>query len=156
LIIDYIENGTLRDYLRAYKHISRSQLHCWILAMAEGLEMLHIHNILHCDFTPANMLLNSSLGLKIADFGCSTINGTTSSGAAGVRFRPCQDWRKLPAKDDDLFALGSSIYEVLTGKPPFEDISSDQVHRLHELRQFADLTGLNMADIIRDCWLRKA
>ena len=48
------------------------------------------------------------------------------------------------------------MYEVFTGKIPFEDISSDQVRSLHDLRQFADLTGLDMADIIRDCWLAKA
>ena len=88
LTMKYMENGTLRDYLRAQTQIDRSQRHCWILAMAEGLEMLHAHRIIHCDFTPANMLLNRSLGLKIIDFGCSSMDGSMSTGAAGVRFRP--------------------------------------------------------------------
>lgn len=156
LTMEYMEKGTLRDHLRAHTQTDRFRRHWWILAMAEGLEMLHTNGIIHCDFTPGNMLLDRSLGLKIADFGCSSIDGSVSTGAAGVRFRPCQDWRASANMDDDLFALGSSMYEILTGKSPFADVSSDQVRRLHELRQFADLTGLDMADIIRDCWLTKA
>lgn len=156
LTMEYMENGTLRDYLRAHPDVGRSQRLAWIFAMTEGLKLLHAHHIIHCDLTPTNMLLDHSLELKIADFGCSSLDDSPSTGAAGVRFRPCWDWRKPATQDDDLFALGSCMYEVLTGRSPFGDIASDQVRNLHVLCQFADLTGMEMADVIRDCWLAKA
>jgi serine/threonine protein kinase len=163
LTMEYMENGTLRDYLQAHPQqqqgvISQSQRWRWILALAEGVTMLHAHGILHCDLTPNNMLLSRTLELKIADFGCSSIDDSVSSGVAGARFNTCRDWRKPPSRDDDLFALGSSMYEILTGTSPLGDIASDQVRELHGLRQFADLTGLDstMADVIRDCWLVRA
>lgn len=158
LTMEYMPNGTLRDYLRQNPtKIDRSQRLEWILAMTEGLKMLHAQNIIHCDFSPSNLLLNENLELKVADFGCCSIDGSVATGVAGVRFRTCHaDWRRPASRDEDLFALGSCIYEVLTGKSPLGDIESDQVQDLHRLCQFADLTGMDMADIIRDCWLAKA
>ncbi len=58
--------------------------------------------------------------------------------------------------DDDLFALGSSIYEVLTGKPPYMDLGTQEIQTLYSLQQFPDLVGLDMRDVIRDCWLLQA
>ncbi|KXS95430.1 hypothetical protein AC579_10235 [Pseudocercospora musae] len=160
LTMDYAENGTLRDYLQKQSHLdqnTRSRRCSWILAMAEGLAMLHTQDIIHCDFTPNNMLLDHRLELKITDFGCSSIDGSPSTGTAGTRFDPgTSHWSTPATKEDDLFALGSSIYEVLTSKRPYEDIPSDQVRFLHRQRQFEDLTGLEMSEIILDCWLLRA
>ena len=44
---------------------------------------------------------------------------------------------------------------TLTGECPFGNAPSDQVCCIHKLYQFADLTGLDMADVIRDCWLAR-
>jgi serine/threonine protein kinase len=156
LTMEYMENGTLRDYLRAHSQVDRWQRRRWILAMTDGLTMLHANEIIHCDFTPNNMLLDCDLELKIADFGCSSIDNSTATGVAGIRFCPCLDWKSPASTDEDLFALGSSMYEVLTGERPLEDVPSDQVSQLHRLYQFADLTGLELSDVIRDCWLGRA
>ncbi|KXT02273.1 hypothetical protein AC578_5068 [Pseudocercospora eumusae] len=130
LIMEYAENGTLRDYLQKPAHLdqnNKSRRWSWILAMAEGLAMLHTQNIIHCDFTPHNMLLDHRLELKIADFGCSSIDGSPSTGSAGTRFDPCNShWSAPVTKEDDLFALGSCMFEVLTSKRPYDDIPSDQ------------------------------
>lgn len=158
LTIEYMPHGTLRDYLQSNgQDITINQRFSWIKAMAEGLDLLHSISIIHCDLTPHNLFLDSELELKIADFGCCSIDQSTSSGVADARFyRPQASW-KLPASfDDDLFALGSCIYEVLTGSPPFENICSPQVRALYRLSQFPDLAGLYFSDIIRDCWLQRA
>ncbi|KAM3419005.1 hypothetical protein BST61_g4961 [Cercospora zeina] len=160
ITMEYAENGTLRDYLQKQAHVGqtdKSLRYSWILAMTEGLAMLHTQGIIHCDFTPNNMLLDHRLELKITDFGCSSIDGSQSTGTAGARFDPGNSHWSTPAtEEDDLFALGSSIYEVLTSKRPYEDIPSDQVRFLHRQRQFEDLTGLEMSEIILDCWLLRA
>ncbi|KAI7161786.1 hypothetical protein KC349_g2492 [Hortaea werneckii] len=160
LTIEYAANGTLRDYLQKQAHVGQTdklQRYSWILAMAEGLAMLHTQGIIHCDFTPNNMLLDHRMELKITDFGCSSIDGSWSPGTAGARFDPCNGhWSTPVTNQDDLFALGSSIFEILTSQRPYDDISSDQIRLLHRQRQFEDLTGLDMADIILDCWLLRA
>ena len=58
--------------------------------------------------------------------------------------------------DDDLFALSSSIFEVLIGKPPYVDRGTCLTRNLYGLQQFPDLVGLDMRDVIRDCWLFRA
>lgn len=158
LTMEYMANGTLREYLRSNaQQITQRQRHMWIRAMGEGLALLHALAIVHCDLTPHNMLLDDKLELKIADFGCSSIDGSNSMAGTNPRFYPPRLSYKTPvSKDDDLFALGSCIYEILTGMPPFEDITSAQARVLTRVHQFPDLIGLGFKDIIRDCWLGRA
>ncbi|KAK5684307.1 hypothetical protein LTS10_004174 [Elasticomyces elasticus] len=161
LILQYMSNGTLREYLKDHGgDITRSQRLRWVSSAAEGLDMLHSLEIIHCDFSPKNFLLDAALDLKVADFGCSAYVGRQTSGCGSCRFYPPKDWKRrpmpLPTLDDDLFALGSSIYHIMTGHRPFDDIPSDHVPRLVGLRQLPDLCGVDMGDIIRDCWLLKA
>ncbi|EME88681.1 uncharacterized protein MYCFIDRAFT_170267 [Pseudocercospora fijiensis CIRAD86] len=146
LTMEYAKMGTLRNYLQAHaEQIDQSRRYSWILAMAEGLAMLHAQSIIHCDFTPNNMLLDDRLELKITDFGCCSIDGSRPTGAASIRFDPCNgDWRTLATQVEDLFALGSSIFEVLTGKRPLEDIPSEsqiRFRRSHWTRDGAFSSG---------------
>lgn len=155
LTMEYMANGTLRDYLRSNAEgITRRQRYLWVRAMAEGLDLLHALDIVHCDLTPHNMLLDDKLELKIADFGCSSIDGSNSMAGTNPRFYPPRLCYKTPvSKSDDLFALGSCIYEILTGSAPFDDIPSAQACTLTRVHQFPDLVGLEFKDSIRDCWL---
>ena len=58
--------------------------------------------------------------------------------------------------DHDLLALGSSIYEVSTGKPPCVDLATHGILTLYNLQRFPDLLGIDMRAVIRDCWLLPA
>ena len=158
ITMEYMVNGTLRAYIEAHNdRISQNQRHQWIRALAEGMEMLHNATIVHCDFSPRNMLLDETLELKVADFGCVSIDGSKSSAGGSVRFYPPRVLNSERFEvDDDLFALGSSLFEVLTGKPPYVDLETHSTRNLYGLQQFPDLVGLDMRDIIRDCWLFRA
>ena len=157
ITLEYLANGTLREYLRAYKdRISRTQRHKWVLAAAEGLELLHSTSMIHCDFSPRNMLLDLDLELKIADFGCCSMDGSLSPAGGCARFYPPRDLQRTPlTTEHDLFALGSSIYEIITGMAPYEDVSTPLVQNLYAHLQFPDLSEVELRDIIRDCWLRQ-
>lgn len=158
LTMEYMANGTLREYLQSHaRDITQHQRYLWAHAMAEGLDLLHTLAIVHCDFTPHNMLLDDKLELKVADFGCSSIDQSVSMAGTNARFYPSRpSWNTPVSQDDDLFALGSCIYEVLTGKAPFEDIPSAQTRTLVRLHQLPDLVGLQCRDVVRDCWLGRA
>ena len=153
--MEYMANGPPKSYLQANNNsISKVQRLSWITALADGLALLHSANIVHCDFSLRNMLLDKDLNLKVADFGCSAIDGGRSTGGGSTRFYPLrglESGRVEPV--DDVFALGSCIFEIVTGKPPYHDLGSLCVERLYGLRQFPDLVGMDFADVIRDCWL---
>ncbi|TKA77642.1 hypothetical protein B0A55_04625 [Friedmanniomyces simplex] len=92
VILQYMPNGTLRDYLHSHGDcISHPQRLRWVSAAAEALEALHSIEVIHCDFSPKNLLLDADLTLKVADFGCSAIVGQPSSGMGSCRFYPPLD-----------------------------------------------------------------
>lgn len=158
ITMEYVAHGSLRKYLKAYGgHISQAQRYAWILEMADGMDLLHSANIVHCDFGPQNLLLDQNLEIKVADFACCSMDGAPSLAGGATRYYPPRSsWRAPLTVQHDLFALGSCIYEVLTNQAPFQDIPSPCVQNLYRLKQFPDLTGLDLGDVIRDCWLFRA
>lgn len=89
LTMEYMSNGCLKDYLRAHnEEISTLQRLQWIQEAAEGLQLLHSANIIHCDVEPKNFLLDADLGLRIADFSGSSLDGLQALACAGTRFEP--------------------------------------------------------------------
>lgn len=154
ITLEYMRNGTVRDYLQGHNdEISSAQRVQWALQATEGLEVLHSTGIIHCDFSPRNLLLDANLEIKVADFGGCSIHGSQTSAMGSVRYYLSRSTRLPPSTQADIFALGSTIYEIMTGSIPYKDISSDQVKQLYELSQFPDLHGVQLGEVIRSCWL---
>jgi serine/threonine protein kinase len=156
LTLEYLENGNLRDYIGENSTTITPQLRLqWARQAAEGLAVLHAANVLHCDLSQRN-LLDSNFNLKISDFGGSSINGLEPTATPSTRFKhPGYDWDALPVVGDDIFSLGSLIYFIMTNSSPYEEIPSDEVDRLYEAQQFADVSNLSCGHIIMQCWLRQ-
>ena len=100
----------------------------WIVQACEALEYAHHQaRIVHRDLKPANLMLNSKGDLKIADFGIarsltdSVSLLTKSQGTSGtlVYMSPQQLNGHRASHLDDIYSLGASIYDLLTGRPPF-------------------------------------
>lgn len=156
LTLEYMPNGTLRDFL-AHHAVSRDQRTAWCRALAEGLAQLHALDILHCDLTLHNVFLDEALQLKIGDLASCVIDGSNRTAEAATGFYPLHlSPSRQVTTDIDLFALGSCLYEILTGEPPYHDLPSPQAETLIMLRQYPDVTGLTYANVIRDCWLLQA
>ena len=141
ITIAYMPNGTPRNYLQQHSdtgRISDPQRQKRTLQVAEALSVLHANKILHCDFSPRNVLLDEHLDAKFADFGCASINGSLSEAGGSMRYsRPgrCNP----PGIVDTVFALGCIIYEIGTGKAPYADVETDRIQRLYSLQQMPDL-----------------
>jgi serine/threonine protein kinase len=153
--MEYQENGNLRDYIEQnYCDITLQHRLQWARQAAEGLAVLHDANVIHCDLSPRNFLLDYDLNLKISDFGGSSLCGSEPSATPATRFRhPGYDWDVTPVFKDDLFSLGSLIY--LSGCYPYEEVSSEEVKKFYANKQFVNVSHLVCGTIILQCWQRK-
>ncbi len=95
--------------------------------LCDALEYAHRNKIVHRDLKPANMLVDQSGNLKLADFGIaatmaeslsrSSLQGSVSG--TSVYMSPQQMKGEVPRASDDLYALGSTFYELLASRTPF-------------------------------------
>lgn len=101
----------------------------WVCQLCAALDYAHNDaKIVHRDLKPANLMLTSTGRLKVADFGISrSINDSVSrmslqvadSSGTPAYMSPQQAIGTKPAPSDDIYSLGATIYDLLTGKPPF-------------------------------------
>lgn len=112
--------------------------------LCDALQYLHAEGFAHGDLKPANLLVDRKGRLKLTDFGFASL-GLDSTGeavtpgaegsaeGASVAHRsPAQLSGALPTVADDIYALGATLYEMLTGQPPFHegDVPNQVRHRL--------------------------
>jgi serine/threonine protein kinase len=153
LTMEYMLNGNLQTFL-VEKDTTEIQRLRWVQEAAEGVQLLHDADILHCDINPRNFLLDARLGLKIADFGGSSLEGSKPSAWNGTRFSlPDKCWRDPPTVQDDLFALGTTIYFIMTCQLPFPGLSEDEVEANYRNHKFPDVSKIPCGQAIERCWL---
>lgn len=121
LLLDWMEGKTLSKVYSMppkdhYEIILRLKL---LVQLARSVEKIHAVKILHRDLKPDNILIvnqkNPSAGVRIIDFGLSSIKATRDEGTINYR-SPEQEFRHAPVdKRSDIFSLGQIIYWALTG-----------------------------------------
>ncbi|GKZ33951.1 hypothetical protein AbraIFM66950_004043 [Aspergillus brasiliensis] len=155
--MEYLENGYLKEYIQHNMTKITLQLQLqWSRQVAQALGVLHAYQVIHCDLSLRNFLLDSSLNVKIADFGGASLCGSDPSATPATRFRPPgYDWNVPPVFEDDIFGLGSLIYFIMTGSYPYKDILSDEVEKLYEVHQFPDTADVICGILISQCWHRQ-
>jgi parallel beta-helix repeat protein len=110
----------------------------WIDKLCAALAYAHEEaRVVHRDLKPSNLMLTRNERLKITDFGiacslCESVSRLSMrpSGGTLVYMSPQQAMGEHPAVADDIYALGVTIYDLLTGKPPF--FSGDVLAQVRE------------------------
>lgn len=125
----------------------------WMSQAAEALAVVHAADVIHCDVTPRNFMLDRCLQLHIADFAGSSVSGSLPTRTTSPRFQPPGwSWTRKPEIVDDIFALGSIMYFIQNGYEPYHDISEDEVEELFNMADFPDVSTLRHGSIIQRCW----
>ena len=130
IAMEYISGDTLsnRRLDQPAKVFEPGELRRWVKQVCEALAYAHEKaRIVHRDLKPANLMLDAHGDLKIADFGISRsisdsvsrVSAQAGSSGTPAYMSPQQMMGEKPEVADDVYALGATLYELLTGKPPF-------------------------------------
>ena len=127
LIMEMIHGKNLREYLRTEKKHAITDLVRIAQAILLGLEAAHQIGLVHRDLKPANVLLADNGDIKLMDFGLAKPakgdDDLTQSGATVGSFRymaPEQILNQPIDERTDLYAFGILLYQMVTGKLPFD------------------------------------
>ena len=107
------------------------------IQICAALKHAHDHGIIHRDLKPANLLLDESGRVKLLDFGIAKLFGSTDLTTETVLgtadfMAPEQAEGRTAGPKTDLYSLGSVLYTLLAGKPPFQGKTVAEV--VHKLR----------------------
>jgi serine/threonine protein kinase len=126
-VMEYLEGWTLEAQLAERGPLDLAAAVTIASQIADAMADAHAHGIVHCDLKPANIFLTSE-GVKVLDFGIARAMHrpeVSPSGHGGFLGSPAQCAPEQIAGGElgattDVYALGSTIFEMLTGRAPFE------------------------------------
>jgi len=106
---------------------SWEEINEWMLQLVNALEYAHEERIVHRDLKPGNLMITRKGRVKLADFGiaATVVDSLSRSSVQGfvmgttLYMSPQQMEGAIPKITDDVYSFGATIYELLTGKPPF-------------------------------------
>ena len=138
--------------------LTPQQLLPYLEGAASALQYAHDHGIIHLDVKPANLLLDSSDRLLLADFGVSALlEGYTHASLHGYVGTPLytapEQWLEQPRAASDQYALAVTCYQLLTGHAPFTGNLYSIMHGHIQtsppsLRQFQPLIPVEVEEVI--------
>ena len=148
VIMEYVPGDNLRDVIEQHTHgMPIDQVHFWFGATAAGVAYLHDRGIVHRDLKPGNIFRDMDEQLiKIGDYGlskfisCSKRDGQTEA-VGTFHYMAPEIGKGVYGKEIDVYALGIILFEMLTGRLPFEGESSQEIIMKH-LTAIPDLNGI--------------
>ncbi len=126
MVMEYVEGSNLDSLVRKHKSLPTALVVPMFLQMLEGLHHAHKKGIFHRDIKPSNLILTPDATVKLMDFGIAKIAGeqrmTQVNRVVGTieYMAPELIEGKDPSIASDIYAAGVTMYEMLTGKLPFE------------------------------------
>ncbi|HHM02443.1 MAG TPA: serine/threonine protein kinase [Caldithrix abyssi] len=123
--LEFVDGVSLEEYIRRHHPLSPEQIVSILTDMARALNYAHGKGVIHRDIKPANILIDDNFTARLTDFGLASFQdapGVTSQGQSmgTPAYMPPELIRGEPAgPQSDLYSLGLTLYEMLSGHPPF-------------------------------------
>jgi hypothetical protein len=135
MVLEYVDGGDLASYLKESGRLSVSEAASIVMPVADGLAFAHDQGIVHRDLKPANVLLTGERVPKISDFGIAKLSQSSELTQLGSvlgsppYMSPEQCSGGSVDARTDIYALGITLYELLSGQVPFEGETSSVLAR---------------------------
>ena len=124
IVMELIEGITLKEYISKKGKLSVKEATSIAIQVSMGLEAAHSHNIVHRDVKPQNIIISTDGKVKVTDFGIARAasSNTISSNVMGsVHYSSPEQVRGgYSDEKSDIYSLGITIYEMVTGRVPFD------------------------------------
>lgn len=137
IVMEYVEGQTLKDLILSEGKLSNREIIDYSIQIAKALRMAHNAGIIHRDIKPQNILIDNYGLLKVTDFGIARVSSNatityTSSILGTVHYiSPEQAKGNIVDEKSDLYSLGAVMYEMATGKVPFDADNSVGIALMH-------------------------
>lgn len=131
LVTEYVPGGSLRDLVKRVGPIPEKRALPILRQIASALAYAHSMGIIHRDVKPSNILIDEFDQVKVMDFGIArmaqggglTLTGTQIGTLIYMSPEQIRDSKHVDEKTD-VYSLGATFYEMLSGKPPYDEAAS--------------------------------
>ncbi|WP_372370336.1 protein kinase [Candidatus Uabimicrobium sp. HlEnr_7] len=128
--MDLVAGASLKEFVKS-TNVDARQLVGMMLKVVEAVHYAHSKGIIHRDIKPANIMIDKALQPKIMDFGLAKVVGSqdniskTGDVIGTPAYMPPEQARgdKKINKRADVYSLGATLYQVITGRAPFEGVT---------------------------------
>lgn len=135
IVMELVEGITLKEYIQQNGRLPYQTALDFITQIVAGIEVAHENHTIHRDIKPQNVIVSKNGTLKVTDFGiakAATSNTVASSAMGSVHYiSPEQARGGYSDERSDIYSLGITLYEMLTGRVPFEGENNVTVALMH-------------------------
>ncbi len=161
IVMELVEGITLKKYIEKKARLSYKEAVSIAIQVSMGIEAAHRNKIIHRDIKPQNIIISKEGKVKVTDFGiakAATSNTITSNVMGSVHYTsPEQARGGYSDEKSDVYSLGITMYEMLTGRVPFNGETTVAIaikHIQEELptpREYVPEIPLSVEEIVLKC-----
>lgn len=165
IVMELVDGITLKKYIEEKGKLSVKEAVGIALQIANGLEAAHSNHIIHCDIKPQNILIARDGTAKVTDFGiakAASSNTITANAMGSVHYiSPEQARGGYSDEKSDIYSLGVTMYEMLSGTLPFNGESAVAIALAHIQEEAVPLAALDatipkgISNIVNKCMQKK-
>lgn len=166
IVMELVEGITLKRFIERKGKLEVKEAVGIAIQIAQGMEAAHDNHIIHRDIKPQNIIISRDGKVKVTDFGiakATNSNTITSNAMGSVHYlSPEQARGGYSDEKSDIYSLGVTLYEMLSGKVPFAGDNTVSVALLHiqgeamPLRELDPTIPISVDKIVQKCMQKKA
>jgi len=154
IIMEHVQGDSLKDMISHLRTFPPKLAVNFLNQICYALEYAHHRGIVHRDINPSNIIIQSNDHLKILDFGLACSTGTEDFSSTGTSFYMAPEQIEGEPVDPrtDIYALGITAYEMVTGQRPFPEDNLNSMLDLHLSHNIPDPGQIipDLPKILRD------